>query len=219
MFSPDTLNEALLKRFLVELGEGDQLFSQGDKGNTMYVILRGEVRLTHKVQNNERVVGVLKSGEIIGEKAICGEGAYRRNCSAVAGSELSMLEFGFEDLKVIQAKMPDFVIKVLSLVTKRLDRANMLVSILQIRDEVERLVNYLVFMSKHAATRHPKGAQLQLTPESIADSCALPNEFVASSLNVMIRRQLVLKEPEGFVIPDENALVSSLASLRDRVAA
>jgi len=71
-----------------------------------------------------------------GRKSNFGRSPYRHTYSAVAETNITFLELDAKTLKLIQTKMPISRLKLLRRVTERLDEANELVSILQIKDEV-----------------------------------------------------------------------------------
>ena len=140
MFNKDQLKSEALRRFMMEVATGQKLFEQNDKGNTLYIIVEGSIKLVHKVMQTERVIAVLGPGEIVGEKALCSSTPYRRAFTAVADSATVVLEFDGASLKAIGAKLPDFPLKMLEVVVQRLDKANELVGILQSPKQAERVV-------------------------------------------------------------------------------
>lgn len=52
------------------VGPGEIIFLEGQKADTAYVILKGEVQVTAHGDATDRVVGRLKAGEIFGEIAL-----------------------------------------------------------------------------------------------------------------------------------------------------
>ena len=130
MFKAEQLTDQLLKRFAMEVPKGQYLFKQGEKGNTMFIIVQGSVDFFHKTLQNERKVSTLGEGEIFGERALISPTPFKRGFSALAQTDVTVLSFDHQALKMIQTKMPDFVTKLLGLVIQRLERSNQMVSIL-----------------------------------------------------------------------------------------
>ena len=219
MFTIDNLPEILLKRFLVEFSAGDYLFRQGEKGNTMYFILSGSIQLSHRLENTERLVGHMESGEFLGEKAILEDVPYRRACSALATSNLQTLEFSAGDLKVIQSRVPDFSLKILSMVSERLDKANHLISVLQLNRETDRLVHFLLYEAKFFGVRASQGTEIQLSCRTISEGCNVEEQLVSEALSYLVNQKILLKSLNGYIIPDENSLLGFLTRLYERVAA
>jgi CRP/FNR family transcriptional regulator, cyclic AMP receptor protein len=219
MFSRDQIDDTLLKRYLVELSAGDFLFRQNEKGNTLFVILEGRIQLSHKIHSTERLVGMLGAGEVVGEKAILGEGPHRRAFSAIATTESSVLEFRHQDLKALQARWPDFTSKLLSLVIRRLDKANFLVSVLQLADPMERIVNYLMYLHQHFGVKENSGVRVNATPEDVAAGANADLGLVEKSLNHLVKKDIIKKLPDGYLIGDEQALLEYIPVLKERAAA
>ncbi len=219
MFSRDQIDDTLLKRYLVELSAGDFLFRQNEKGNTLYIILEGRIQLSHRIYSTERLVGSLGAGEVVGEKAMLGEGPHRRAFSAIAQTESSVLEFGTDDLKALQKSWPDFTSKLLSLVIRRLDKANLLVSVLQLPDPTERVVEYLLYLRNHFGIKEKNGVRVVLTGADVAGGANVEPSFVERCLNHLVKKDIIKKLPDGYLIPDEQALTEYIPVLKERAAA
>lgn len=219
MFSREQIDDTLLKRFLVELSAGDYLFKQNEKGNTLYIILEGKVQLSHRVHTTERLVAVIGSGEVIGERAILGEGPHKRTFSAIATAETALLEFGVDDLKALQARWPDFAMKLLALVIKRLDKANFLVSVLQLADPTDRLVEYLIYLTQYLGSKESNGTRIVGSPEDVAAGANVDEAHVTKCLNHLVKKDILKKLPDGYLVTDENALHEYTPILKERAAA
>jgi len=107
MFSPDNLgNDAALGKLVRTANSGDYLFKQGDKSNTMYLIMEGSVGLMLNTVHSQRRVGTVGPGEMVGEKAIIEDAPYKHTYSAVAQTNVVMLELDKQSLKTIQKRIP-----------------------------------------------------------------------------------------------------------------
>ena len=98
---------------LVELAEmteeivvdrGDTLFRQGDVGDSLFVVARGAVQVLRKLGDEERVVGVLGKGDLIGEMALLtGE---PRNATARAKTPVTLGRVRRQDFAHLMAHHP-----------------------------------------------------------------------------------------------------------------
>lgn len=52
------------------LEAGTEVIKQGEKGDSLYLIARGVVRVTHKVRDEEQALGTLMAGDFFGEMAL-----------------------------------------------------------------------------------------------------------------------------------------------------
>lgn len=212
--------DSALAKFQHTISAGDFLFRQGDRGNSIFVLTEGTVHLFRKAHGVERLVGTLTPGEILGEKALVRTTPYRHSVSAKATTEAQFLEFDAANFKkLIQTKIPDFSIKVIQMLSERLDEANALVSILQSTDEVERVVDYLVFFCETHSRKVPEGIELLVTTEDIQYAVNLGPERVRAILNDLVSQKILKAQAKGYLVSDKNALLSQISEIKERIAA
>jgi len=215
MFSAD----GLLKKFVVELSAGQALFTQGDRGNTMYIVLEGTMQLKQKTGTAERVVASLGPGEVFGEKAISVSVPYKRTASAIAVTDCKMLEFDAQRLKQLQSKQPEFALKMLSLVIDRLDRANQLIGILQLSDPLEKVVHYLAHYCEYYARYNQGQKEVHLDAASISPQLHVDAEVINQVIEELVSNQILKKTDQHYLVINEEAIIAHLSSLRERIAA
>jgi CRP-like cAMP-binding protein len=212
-------SDPILSKLVRTANAGDFLFKQGEKSNTMYLIMEGSVVLMLNGVHAQRRVGTVGAGEMVGEKAILEDAPYKHTYSAVALTNVVMLELDKQSIKVIQKRMPDFTLKVLRRVTERLDEANELVSILQLKNEVERLTQYLLFFCHYHCKKGSRGVQISMSVDEIHEAINLDKTFIEASIKVLVAQKILVATDGGFLISDENALTSFLPTLKERLAA
>jgi ATP-binding cassette subfamily B protein len=54
----------------VELEPGDQLFGEGEPGDTAYIVREGRLRMMTSVDGRQRQVGIARAGELVGEMSL-----------------------------------------------------------------------------------------------------------------------------------------------------
>jgi len=219
MIHPELLNDAALKKLLRVYPENACLFKQGDKGNTMFIIIEGHVQLTQKTMSTVRMVDVVGPGEMLGEKAILSDQPYKRGLTAIAKSEVALLEFDQKNLQVIQTRMPNFIIMLLRMVTQRLDRANEIVNILQLHDSAEKIAQYLMFFARLNGTKVAQGVQFRLTTAQIHSNLNVPDTYIKEFIDVMVKNGVLLIKGEDFVLTDDQKLIGCLTLVKERAAA
>ena len=90
--------EALLKKGVARrYPDRAQLCQQGDDGNSLFLVLRGEVRLSGRKGADVVELGLVTAGEVFGEAEVL-SGERRRANSAVAHGDLDAAEFPREML-------------------------------------------------------------------------------------------------------------------------
>ena len=109
---------------VVNLKSGDILFREGDLGEHLYVMVRGELEINMASNtNNELILNVLKEGEYLGEMSLIMPGG-RRSAGARARGDvvlLSMSRSQFQDLLQRHPELANAMVQVLS---QRLDNTN-----------------------------------------------------------------------------------------------
>jgi len=219
MIHPELLNDAALKKLLRVYPENSFLFKQGDKGNTMFIVIEGTVAITQKTLTTVRIVDNLGPGDILGEKAILSEQPYRRGSTAQASSEVALLEFDQKSLQMVQSKLPNFVMQMLRVVTVRLDRANDLISVLQLPHDSEKLAQFLIFFARFHGTKTPMGPQFKLTHAQIQSNLNIDLHKIKDFMDLMLRNQALILKDEVYTLIDEGALVALISTSKERSAA
>jgi CRP/FNR family transcriptional regulator, cyclic AMP receptor protein len=219
MLSDNHLNDARLKKFLRLLAAGEFLFKEGQPGNTMFILVKGSVNLVETRGLQTVTYATLKVGETIGERAILSEIPYPRTFAVEAGEESVLMEFGGKTLKIIEAIIPDFTLRVLQNTVQRLDRMNRLVKTLRSTDPSERFINTLLFFAHFEGTPTPQGVELKMTPDDFFRLASLSPEFTDTALAFLFENKVLIAGKNGMVLTDENMLHQVVAMLREKMAA
>lgn len=102
---------------------GDVLVSQGDTGVGLYVILSGKVRIT-QANNPDRAeadLGTYGPGDVFGEMALLDD--LPRSATVTALDDVSALILPVWEFRTIMRNHPDIAIKLLSVLSRRLRKA------------------------------------------------------------------------------------------------
>lgn len=217
--SKPSSEDQTLSRLLRNLSAGEYLFQQGDMGNTMFLILEGTVHLYRQSQHAERLVWTLGPGEMVGEKAILIKEPYRRTVTAQARTKVTAFEFDGNNVKTIQAKFPDFMNKLLKMLSERLDHSNELISILQSKDDTTRIIRYLLFFASTHASKTPEGLSVALTAEDISHVVNVDPLTVGDVMDELAKQKLLKKIENGYLIADVRVLEENIPTISTKLAA
>jgi CRP-like cAMP-binding protein len=101
-----------------EFGAGETLYTQGDTGDTMYIIRRGKVEVLGRTQNGAtRHIAVLVRPQMIGEGAmISGE---PRNATCKAQTDVEVLELNRESFSTLFKEHPEAVEQIGEVIANR----------------------------------------------------------------------------------------------------
>jgi len=64
-------------------GDGDTIVTEGIMSNNAYVIIKGKVRISQKVEKKVVTIGTLNEGEVFGEMGLISETVRSANVSAI----------------------------------------------------------------------------------------------------------------------------------------
>ncbi len=121
-FSKGALVEMAAKMNPVTLKEGEVLFSQGDDGEAMYIVIEGRLRVTVEPQNGRKIVVMdIGPGVPVGEISLLIGG--RRNSTVFAVRDTELAELTKDHFENIIAKYPEIRVQLLKVVLNRLRRS------------------------------------------------------------------------------------------------
>ena len=101
---------------------GEVICKEGDKGDEMFVIQSGKVKITKKSQAGEITLATLESGNLFGEMALFDK--LPRSATAVALGEARVLSIAKKKLFSTIAHDPTLVFKILETMSQRIRRLN-----------------------------------------------------------------------------------------------
>ena len=112
---------------MVEFRVGDYIFREGDVGDRLYIIEKGEVRISRKVPGaGEEAITVLRRGACFGEMSILDSS--ERSMDAIAHSRCSLVTISRDDFRGLLEADPKLANKILwstvLLLCERLRMAN-----------------------------------------------------------------------------------------------
>jgi CRP/FNR family transcriptional regulator, cyclic AMP receptor protein len=114
--------DTVASRDELQVPKGAIIFRQGDKGNEMFVISEGRVRLTIGTGGQQKEVAVLGSGEFFGELSLLSDEA--RTATAEAVEDSTLLAIGRDVFAVLMQDDLDIVFRMMNIQGSRLRRTN-----------------------------------------------------------------------------------------------
>ena len=101
---------------------GETVFAELQEGDTMYIVLEGEVELTKQGEP----LGAEPPGGIIGEMAIIGSGSPLRSATATAIQKSTLAKINRGQFVELIRQEPEFAIHIMQVLANRLKVAHML---------------------------------------------------------------------------------------------
>ena len=94
------------------------LFAEGERGNNLYIIQSGSVKITKIVNNQEIVLAILKKSDIFGEMAMLDDKP--RAATAEVYEQCTLLAVNKDNFSKLIQDQPDMVVKLTSLMAERI---------------------------------------------------------------------------------------------------
>lgn len=100
--------------------DGEIIFKEDEKGEVMYIIQSGKVKITKKTASGELTIAILESGEIFGEMALFDR--LPRSATAIAVGNTNILSIDKKKLFSIISRDPTIAFKMLETMSQRIRR-------------------------------------------------------------------------------------------------
>ena len=178
------------------------VFYQGDPGDTFYVILSGQVKVSvTSPEGQEAILVVLDEGEGFGEFALLDDQPRSATIEATQNTEVLVLRK--DDFRRLLRQMPDIAIGLLRVLTKRLRDTDQLVQDAAFLDVGDRLAKKLLVLMELHGKAAPQGAvvlTLQLTQSELASMIGATRESVNKQLGAFRDQGIVAVDRQRITI-------------------
>lgn len=190
---------------------GEIILLQGSNGSTLYVVVRGQVRIyTVGEQGQELSVSILCPGEFFGELALLD--GRPRSASAEAMCPTTTLALHRHTFLQMLAVCPPVAVAILEALAARLRASTANADRLAHIPASRRVLRHLVDLAAHEA-RHSgvaSGIDLRLTQDELASLSGTTRETVNRVLAGLRGRGMIRVERGGVSVLDLHALSSLL---------
>jgi CRP/FNR family cyclic AMP-dependent transcriptional regulator len=147
---------------------GTVLFREGDRGEEMFIIQSGKVKISKKIRGVEKTLATLEKGEFFGEMAILNDKP--RSASAETIEDSDMLVIDRKTFETLLRSNVEIAIRFIKRLADRLRETNDQMEALMIRDNTSRLLNILAKL-----VREKKGA-MSILIEELAGMAGIEGE-------------------------------------------
>jgi len=187
--------------------KGEMLMTEGAVGEEAYLILKGSVRVVKERAGKKIVLGMLKSGDIVGEMSLIRKEKRSASVEALELTQAAVLnrEVVSQNLK----KLPPYMEKIVSAMTDRLRVANEKIHPHLVRDctyiilKQLRLLYQHKFKNKSDAEALNEGVGIDSMITEIAEDLGLPYKRVNIVVKQAVKLQLIDNIDNIITIPDD----------------
>jgi CRP/FNR family cyclic AMP-dependent transcriptional regulator len=167
----------------VRLGRSEVLFAEGDRGDRLYVILEGKIKLGRTSgDGRENLLAILGPGEMFGELSLFDPGP--RTATATSVGESRLIGLGHDDLQPFLLRNPEVAQTLLHALARRLRRTNEALADLVFSDVPGRVAKALLDLSTRFGRPSEDGVHVahELTQEELAQLVGASRETVNKAL-------------------------------------
>ena len=167
----------------VRIAKGSVLFSEGDAGDHLYVILEGKLKLgTSSGDGRENLLSILGPGEMFGELSLFDPGP--RTSTATAVTDCRLLSLGHKQAIPWITAHPEVSLQLLARLAQRLRRTNEAVGDLVFSDVPGRVAKALIDLGERFGKTTDEGLLVNhdLTQEELAQLVGASRETVNKAL-------------------------------------
>lgn len=178
------------------------IFCECQPGAELYIIQKGQVKITKIVDNNEVLLAVLKAGDMFGEMALLENKP--RSASAIALEGCQLLAVNRQNFNQMVSTQPQLIARLTTTLADRIwlmykQLANTLIS-----DPIGRMYDMLVIQLEKARVPFQAGKAyaFDFGPTELANMCALPKESVNRTISDFLKEPIIRLAEERLAVVD-----------------
>jgi CRP/FNR family cyclic AMP-dependent transcriptional regulator len=192
---------------VVKLARGDRLFSEGDVGDKLYIIISGKIKLTRAAPDGrENLQSVHGPGEMFGELSLFDPVPRTATATAVTDAELAGLTH--DDVRKWLSTRPEVAMHLLAALAQRLRRINDVKADLVFTDVPGRVAKALLDLAERFGVQNSEGIQVNhdLTQEELAQLVGASRETVNKALADFAARGWIQLAAKSVLVTDADRL-------------
>ena len=191
----------------VEYARGSAIFSEGELGDRLFIILSGKVKLgRHSPDGRENLLAVMGPSDMFGELSVFDPGP--RTSSATAVTDVRLGTMDRDGLREWINKRPEIAEQLLRVLARRLRRTNNALADLIFTDVPGRVAKQLLQLAQRFGTQEGGALRVthDLTQEEIAKLVGASRETVNKALADFAHRGWIRLEGKSVLISDSERL-------------
>ena len=197
------------------VGKDDILFREGDRGEVLYILAEGMVKL-YKIdlEGHEKTLAVLKPPEFFGEMALLGEQG--RSAAAVSLRDTLVYMLFKDDFTKLISEYPSINLNVTYTLAQRLRGMGDEAQVLSYKDAQGRVAYVLLRLYRGGLIDFAEGgtALLRLTHQELASLAGTSRETVTRALKALENEAVIRTKPREVFISDPEGLEEILHGVR-----
>jgi CRP-like cAMP-binding protein len=192
--------DTLFQRFGKEVPAGTVLFREGETGKEMFVLQAGQVSISKRVRDIEKILAILGPGEFFGEMAIISNKV--RNASAVADKDSRLLVIDARTFEAMVRSNAEIATRMIRKLAERLSDADAQIESLLLADPPSRIVHCVLQACQLRGVPTPNGIEVQLSLKELPSELGVGEAALGHWIYRLECMGLVIVGPEKLIIPE-----------------
>lgn len=205
--SPDAVAALVRQLEPVTFRRTEVVFSEGEPGDTLYIITAGKVKIGRKsVDGRDSLITLMGPSDMFGELAIFDPGP--RTSTVTALTEVKAVTMSRGVLRSWIADRPEIAEQLLRVLARRLRRTNDNLSDLIFTDVPGRVAKQLLYLAQRFGSRDGTALRVdhELTQEEIAQLVGSSRETVNKALSDFAQRGWIRVQGRSILIDNAERL-------------
>ena len=205
--SPDAVAALVRQLEPVTFRRTEVVFSEGEPGDTLYIIISGKVKIGRKsLDGRESLITLMGPSDMFGELAIFDPGP--RTSTVTALTEVKAVVMSRSVLRSWIADRPEIAKQLLRVLARRLRRTNDNLSDLIFTDVPGRVAKQLLYLAQRFGSRDGNALRVdhELTQEEIAQLVGSSRETVNKALSDFAQRGWIRVQGRSILIDNAERL-------------
>jgi len=178
---------------------GRVIFKEGEPGDIMYIIQKGRVKITKRVDDVEKILIVLGKGEFFGEMALIRKTP--RSATATAIDTCELLSFNRNGFISMISKNSNIAMNIIEKLCLRLEKADNQIRDLAKRDIKSLVISTLIDLSRATKTTTEGELLIMNYPETLRNISLQINSTMKE-----VESEIERLTSSGFLAKDGNLL-------------
>ena len=193
---------------------GSTIFQEGDKGEALYIIASGLVKLSKvDLEGHEKTLAILQTPEFFGEMALLGSS--NRSATAVTLGEVHAYLLFNDDFRRLITDYPAISINLTNTIAARLRGVNDESQILSYKDAQGRVAYVLLRLYREGVVDLSGAhALVRLTHQELANIAGTSRETVTRALKALEDEGVIETRPREVLLKDPQGLEEILHGIR-----
>ena len=153
------------------------IFSESQSGADMFIIQKGEVKISKVVNGNEVTLALLRKGDMFGEMALIENKT--RSASAIAYDDCTLMVINRSNFNQMVATQPQLIAKLTTTLADRLWSMYRQLDNANLKEPLAKMVDMLSLQfekQKLSLGSGKQSMQTELTPKDLANMCGIPSQ-------------------------------------------